>query len=350
MTNSVPAGIDYYVIRAISPRTSRAAMRRSPFADQRRALQPHLQRRPQRDAGCCAGRRSGTCCRPRTTWPASSASSPALARHGGARAAADRALRRRQRQRRARSSDGVPRGRHRRARSFRPATPSPSARARRSASPRRHARELHAVDYDAVGLADFGRPEGYLERQVRRWPSSGSARRRARCPKSTRLIRRLRNALPDSPAPTIVHGDYRLGNMMLGRRRARPRRRRPRLGDGDARRPARRPRLHARLLERTGRHARMRPPAAGHRAARLPHPRRDRRRVRAPHRPDVEPHRVLPGAGVYKLAVILEGIHARYLAGETVGEGFDTMGARVVHLVNNALRLADASTDTKLHA
>ena len=45
--------------------------------------------------------------------------------------------------------------------------------------------------------------------------NSGSARRRARCQKSTKSIRRLRNALPESPAPTIVHGDYRLGNMMM---------------------------------------------------------------------------------------------------------------------------------------
>ena len=111
--------------------------------------------------------------------------------------------------------------------------------------------------------------------------SSGSARRRASCRRSTSSSAGCGNALPESPAPTIVHGDYRLGNMMLGAQRARPRRRHPRLGDGDARRPALRPRLHAHVLDRSGR--RPRTPAAGQpgdRRARLRHARRTHRRVR----------------------------------------------------------------------
>ena len=50
----------------------------------------------------------------------------------------------------------------------------------------------------------------------------------------------------------------------------------------------------------------------------------------------------------YKLAIIVEGIHARYLAGETVGEGFEGMGDRAALLMRNALKLADESSDPRL--
>lgn len=77
---------------------------------------------------------------------------------------------------------------------------------------------IHAVDYDAVGLGDFGRPEGYLERQVRRWNKQWDASKEAGCPDNPaieEIARRLHNALPESGSPTIVHGDYRLDNTML---------------------------------------------------------------------------------------------------------------------------------------
>ncbi|MGH2634229.1 MAG: phosphotransferase family protein, partial [Tepidiformaceae bacterium] len=75
--------------------------------------------------------------------------------------------------------------------------------------------KLHAVDYNAVGLGDFGRPEGYLERQVRRWHEQWERSVTRPLPAIDELIRRLRNSIPESPTPTIVHGDYRLGNMMM---------------------------------------------------------------------------------------------------------------------------------------
>src|SRR5690606_8375777 len=67
---------------------------------------------------------------------------------------------------------------------------------------------LHAVDFRAVGLADFGRPEGYLERQVRRWAQQWERSKTGPLPAIEELQRRLAAALPVSPAPTIVHGDY----------------------------------------------------------------------------------------------------------------------------------------------
>ena len=75
--------------------------------------------------------------------------------------------------------------------------------------------EIHAVDYDAVGLSDFGHPDGYLERQVRRWGEQWERSKTRELPAIDELARRLRAALPESPAPTIVHGDYRLDNTML---------------------------------------------------------------------------------------------------------------------------------------
>jgi aminoglycoside phosphotransferase (APT) family kinase protein len=75
---------------------------------------------------------------------------------------------------------------------------------------------LHSVDYRAVGLGDFGRPEGYLERQVRRWGLQWEQNKTRELPAIEELHRRLANAVPPSPPGTIVHGDYRLGNIILG--------------------------------------------------------------------------------------------------------------------------------------
>ncbi len=74
---------------------------------------------------------------------------------------------------------------------------------------------LHAIDFAAVGLGDFGRPDGYLERQVRRWATQWEGNKTSELPIVDALLARLGRALPTSPAPTIVHGDYRLGNVAL---------------------------------------------------------------------------------------------------------------------------------------
>lgn len=76
---------------------------------------------------------------------------------------------------------------------------------------------LHAVDYRAVGLGDFGKPEGFLARQVRRWSTQWAGNKTGDVAEIDELIRRLAAALPASPAAAIVHGDFRLGNMALDR-------------------------------------------------------------------------------------------------------------------------------------
>src|SRR6476660_3882392 len=74
---------------------------------------------------------------------------------------------------------------------------------------------IHAVDYRAVGLDDFGHPDGYVERQVRRWGEQWERSKTRELPIVDELARRLRASIPTSPPPTIVHGDYRLDNTML---------------------------------------------------------------------------------------------------------------------------------------
>jgi aminoglycoside phosphotransferase (APT) family kinase protein len=75
---------------------------------------------------------------------------------------------------------------------------------------------LHQVEPAAVGLAGFGRPEGYLARQLARWSKQLAASRSREMPGIDELRDRLAAGLPDTPRSAIVHGDYRLDNVILG--------------------------------------------------------------------------------------------------------------------------------------
>ncbi|WP_030056862.1 MULTISPECIES: phosphotransferase family protein [Streptomyces] len=75
--------------------------------------------------------------------------------------------------------------------------------------------DLHRIDPAAVGLADFGHPEGYLERQLRRWSKQLAASRSRELPDLDRLHAALAERLPTSPTPALVHGDYRLDNVLV---------------------------------------------------------------------------------------------------------------------------------------
>lgn len=183
---------------------------------------------------------------------------------------------------------------------------------------------LHDVDADAAGLGDLGRPEGYLDRQVRRWQGQWERSETKPLPEIHRVIELLNARVPRSPAPAIVHGDFRLGNVIVA----------PAhdsiaavvdwematLGDpladlgllltylrfaDDERMPDREA-----LVERYG----------------------SARDV------DLSDIAWYVGLGNFKLAVIAEGIHRRFLAGQTVGAGFERIGDAVPGLVNTALR------------
>ena len=75
--------------------------------------------------------------------------------------------------------------------------------------------ELHAVDWRAVGLEGFGRPTGYLDRQLRRFIGLWEHNRTRELPEVEQLAGWLSDNMPQSPPATIVHGDYRLGNTMF---------------------------------------------------------------------------------------------------------------------------------------
>jgi aminoglycoside phosphotransferase (APT) family kinase protein len=77
--------------------------------------------------------------------------------------------------------------------------------------------DLHAVDPAGVGLADFGRPDGYLARQVRRWVTQWDGWRDRDRPDLDQLAAALAERLPRHPSGPVVHGDYRLDNVVLDR-------------------------------------------------------------------------------------------------------------------------------------
>jgi aminoglycoside phosphotransferase (APT) family kinase protein len=82
--------------------------------------------------------------------------------------------------------------------------------------------ELHAVDWRAAGLEGFGRPSGYAERQVRRFLGLWEVNQTREIGEIERVAEWLTANLPASPPATIVHGDYRLGNVMYERGAGRP--------------------------------------------------------------------------------------------------------------------------------
>ncbi|MFD1831591.1 MULTISPECIES: phosphotransferase family protein [Streptomyces] len=193
--------------------------------------------------------------------------------------------------------------------------------------------ELHAVDPASVGLADFGRPEGFLERQLRRWGKQLDASRNRDLPGIDELHASLGARLPASPAPAVVHGDYRLDNVLAG----------PdgtiaavldwemsTLGDPLTD-------LGLLVMYSSQRHVPGAPIATTREAAGHPGPEELVERYAALSGRDVSAIAWYTAFAYFKLAVILEGIHYRYTLGQTVGAGFDRIGALVPLFVENGL-------------
>ena len=74
--------------------------------------------------------------------------------------------------------------------------------------------DLHAVDIDAVGLGDLAKREGYIERQVRRWSSQWENSKTRELPAIDEVARRLGERIPTQQGVAIAHGDYRFGNCL----------------------------------------------------------------------------------------------------------------------------------------
>ena len=75
--------------------------------------------------------------------------------------------------------------------------------------------KLHAIDYEAAGLNNFGYPDGYLSRQVHGWIKRFHIAKTNDIPGVESLEKWLIDNIPPSPAPTIVHNDFKLNNMMF---------------------------------------------------------------------------------------------------------------------------------------
>ncbi|HEX9414478.1 MAG TPA: phosphotransferase family protein [Ktedonobacterales bacterium] len=75
--------------------------------------------------------------------------------------------------------------------------------------------ELHAIDWRAAGLDGFGYPDGFLQRQVEGWVGRYRKAQTEEIAAAEPLMRWLAEHVPTSPAPTIIHNDFKLNNMLL---------------------------------------------------------------------------------------------------------------------------------------
>ncbi|MFT4264944.1 MAG: phosphotransferase family protein [Nocardioides sp.] len=193
---------------------------------------------------------------------------------------------------------------------------------------------LHAVDPSAVGLSDFGRAEGYLTRQVARWKRQMDASRSRDLSAADELHALLAADTPIESATGIVHGDFRLDNLLI---------------DEDDRPTAVLDWEMATLGDPLADLALM---LVYHRLGETSAGTTITNASLAPgflteseiiERYAERSDRDLTGFGfhlglaAYKLAAILEGIHYRFLHGQTVGEGFDTIGDAIEPLLDAGL-------------
>ncbi|HEY3711214.1 MAG TPA: phosphotransferase family protein [Amycolatopsis sp.] len=189
--------------------------------------------------------------------------------------------------------------------------------------------DLHAVDPAAAGLGDFGRPEGFLERQLRRWKKQLDGSRSRDLPGVDTLHDRLAAKLPVSGPPSIVHGDYRLDNVLV---------------DGDDRITAvldwemstlGDPLTDVALLVAYAERDKVSLQMVSNASSAPGYPSTDEVVARYAERSgrDVSALNWYVSFAFFKLAVILEGIYFRYSKGQTVGAGFENVGSGVVPLI-----------------
>ncbi|MFJ8656228.1 phosphotransferase family protein [Streptomyces rochei] len=193
---------------------------------------------------------------------------------------------------------------------------------------------LHAVDPAEVGLGDFGRPEGFLDRQLRRWAKQLDASRNRDLAGIDELHATLGRELPRSPSPTVVHGDYRLDNVLIGGENDEIRAildwEMSTLGD---------PLTDLGLLVMYSSPLGMpdSPVSTTAQAPGHPAPAELIERYAARSGRDVSAVAWYTAFAWFKLAVILEGIHYRYTLGQTVGRGFDRIGDLVPVFIEHGL-------------
>jgi aminoglycoside phosphotransferase (APT) family kinase protein len=191
--------------------------------------------------------------------------------------------------------------------------------------------DLHALDPYAIGLGDFGKPEGFNARQVSRWKKQLDASRSREVAGIEELHARLAVDIPAGGPGTVVHGDFRLDNVLIG----------DDLGInavldwemstlGDPLSDVALMLVYAGLPLNVGGDDKPIAPldVPGH-----PTIAELSARYAERSRRDVSDLHWYVGFAAFKLAVILEGVHYRYVQGQTLGEGFETIGNLVGPLV-----------------
>jgi aminoglycoside phosphotransferase (APT) family kinase protein len=204
---------------------------------------------------------------------------------------------------------------------------------------------IHGVDIGAAGLAGFGKPDGYLARQLARWQRQWELSKTRDLPGYDTLVERLTSGLPDSAGGTLVHGDFRLDNTLvtLGAQPAIAAVvdwEMSTLGDPLAD-------LGLTLTYWADPDdAQWQPVGPGGSVTGLPGfytPGQFAARYAELTGRDVSGIGYYMAFGCFKLAVVLEGINARFLQHKTVGEGFEQEGQRVPLLIERAHLMLDRS-------
>jgi aminoglycoside phosphotransferase (APT) family kinase protein len=215
---------------------------------------------------------------------------------------------------------------------------------------------IHGVDVAAVGLGDLGRGAGYLRRQLDRWQRQWKLSATREMPGYDELVERLTAALPAEGETTLVHGDFRLDNALVT---LSPRPRITAVVDwematlGD---PLADLGLTLVYWTEDGEEGWLTPADAptgtrGVSADATANPGFWTRAQFAAEYArltgrDVSRIGYYMAFGYFKLAVVLEGIHARYLQHQTVGEGFEREGFAVPLLIARAHQVLDGESST----
>jgi aminoglycoside phosphotransferase (APT) family kinase protein len=226
-----------------------------------------------------------------------------------------------------------------------PVVADPAARRRVSEALVDTLADLHAIDVSAPGLSTLGKPAGFVERQVRGWSDRWQRSKTDALPEMDALAEWLREHLPgDPPTPSVVHGDFKLDNVMLdpddvGRVVAVFDWEMSALGDPLVDvgillaywSPTAPPEQRDALTTITNRPGYLTPREVVERYAE-----RSRR--------DTSGIGYYEIFALFKIAVVIQQIYYRYVKGQTSDQRFATFGARVAYLARHAADLTEMST------